>query len=192
MQISTENVAKSRKFCTFIGNRGRRIERRCLNLHRKFINNHFCACAIQMLLKMAVNATICLTFEVQYGKSTSTRTTAISHLKHFNRSRDFAHAQKLIHLLTQGRALLSQITLIIFIIQPPKLHTEQAYRCRGFQKCNCFWPATHGSRDSAHALVEYFLGQLVKQTESRNMADIQNIKCKNQRKTSPNRWNFAL
>ena len=23
----------------------------CLNLHRKFINNRFCACAIQMLLK---------------------------------------------------------------------------------------------------------------------------------------------
>ena len=29
-------------------------------------------------------------------------------------------------------------------------------------------------------------------TGSRNMADIQNIKCKNQRKTSPNRRNFAL
>ena len=29
-------------------------------------------------------------------------------------------------------------------------------------------------------------------TGSRNMADIQNIKCKNQRNTSPNRRNFAL
>ena len=29
-------------------------------------------------------------------------------------------------------------------------------------------------------------------TRSRNMADIQNIKCKNQRKTSPNRRNFAF
>jgi len=29
-------------------------------------------------------------------------------------------------------------------------------------------------------------------TGSRNMADIQYIKCKNQRKTSPNRRNFAL
>ena len=29
-------------------------------------------------------------------------------------------------------------------------------------------------------------------TGSRNMADIQNIKCKNQRKTSPNRRNFAF
>ena len=38
----------------------------------------------------------------------------------------------------------------------------------------------------------YFLGQQVKQTGSRNMADIQHIKCKNQRKTSPNLWNFAL
>ena len=32
---STENVGKSLKFCTLTGNRGRRIERRCLNLHRK-------------------------------------------------------------------------------------------------------------------------------------------------------------
>jgi len=40
--------------------------------------------------------------------------------------------------------------------------------------------------------VVSFLGQLVKQTESRNMSDIQNIKCKNQRKTSQNRRNFAL
>ena len=75
-----ENVAKSPKFCTLIGNRGRRIERRCLNLHRKFINNRFCACAVEMLLKMAVNAAICSTLEDQYGKSTSARTTAIGHL----------------------------------------------------------------------------------------------------------------
>ena len=30
------------------------------------------------------------------------------------------------------------------------------------------------------------------QTGSRNMADIRNIKCSNQRKTSPNRPNFAF
>ena len=77
---TTENVAKSLKFCTLIGNRGRRIERRCLNSHRYSINNRFCACAVQMLLKMAVNAAICSTFEVQYGKSTSTRATAIGHI----------------------------------------------------------------------------------------------------------------
>ena len=35
---------------------------------------------IQMLLKMAVNATICSTFKAQYGKSTSARTTAIGYL----------------------------------------------------------------------------------------------------------------
>ena len=81
MQYSTENVAKSPKFFTLIGNRGRRIERRCLNLHRKFINNRFCACAVQMLLTVAGNATKCSTFEVQYGKSTSTRTTAIRHFR---------------------------------------------------------------------------------------------------------------
>ena len=82
MQKSTENVAKSPKFCTLVGNRGQGIERRCLNLHRKFINNRFCACAVQMLLKIAVSANICSTSEVQYGKSTSTRTTAVRHLGH--------------------------------------------------------------------------------------------------------------
>jgi len=41
MLKSTENVAKSLKFCTLIGNRGRRIERRCLNLHRKFTKKPF-------------------------------------------------------------------------------------------------------------------------------------------------------
>jgi len=73
-------VAKSPKFFTLTGTWGRRIERRCLDLHRKFINNRFSACAVQILLKMAVNETICSTFEVQYCKSTSPRTTAIRHL----------------------------------------------------------------------------------------------------------------
>jgi len=36
---------------------------------------------VQMLLKMAVNATKCSTFEVQYGKSSSTRTTAVKHFR---------------------------------------------------------------------------------------------------------------
>jgi len=36
------------------------------------------------------------------------------------------------------------------------------------------------------------LSRSVGQTGSINMADIQNIKCNNQRKTSPNRRNFAL
>jgi len=168
VQKSTENVAKSPKFCTLTGNRGRKIERWCLNSHRNThthpfngplsgttqvsryqkgtvkpiwillkqetvsgsgvswaicksahrsrqitmpaphhsvfyrpdalsaaqptvskhwrnsgsLNNRFCACAVQMLLKMAVNETICSTFEVQYGKSASTRTTAVRHLGH--------------------------------------------------------------------------------------------------------------
>jgi len=47
-------------------------------IHKK---NRFCACAVQILLNMTVNATICLTIEVQYGKSTSTRTTAIRHFR---------------------------------------------------------------------------------------------------------------
>jgi len=46
--------------------------------------------------------------------------------------------------------------------------------------------------DVGSTRVVYFLGQLVKQTGSRNMADIRHIKCNNQRKTSPNRRNFAL
>jgi len=39
------------------------------------------ACAVQMLLTMAGNATKCSTFEVQYGKSTSTRMTAIRNFR---------------------------------------------------------------------------------------------------------------
>jgi len=75
------NNAKSPKVCTIIGNRGRRIERRYQNLHLKCINNRCCACAVQMLLTVAGSATKCSTFEVQYGKSTSTRTTAIRHYR---------------------------------------------------------------------------------------------------------------
>jgi len=75
-----ENVAKSPKFCTQIGNQGQRIEQRCLNLQRKCIDNRVCAYAVQMLLTIAANATKCSPFEVQYGKSTSTRTTAVRHL----------------------------------------------------------------------------------------------------------------
>ena len=159
MQKSTENVAKSSKFFTLIGNRGRRIERRCLNLHRKFINNRFCACAVQMLLKMAVNGhfdhfengRICSTFQVQYGKSTSTRTTAIRHLGYLKQITWFRACAESHTFFNTGRALFSQITLITFIVEPPKVHSEQANQGRGFQKCNCFWPPTHGSRDSANA-----------------------------------------
>jgi len=43
----------------------------------------------------AVNAAICSTFEVQYGKLTSTRTTAIGHLGYLNRSRADTHEQVL-------------------------------------------------------------------------------------------------
>jgi len=35
----------------------------------------------KMLVKMAVNATKCSTFEVQYGKSMSTRTTTVRHFR---------------------------------------------------------------------------------------------------------------
>ena len=82
----------------------------------KFINSRFCACAVQMLLKMAVNATICSTFEVQYGKSTSIRTTnktfwepLTDHVISRMRRNSFV-------FLAQGRALFSQITIIIFIV----------------------------------------------------------------------------
>jgi len=66
MQKSTENVAKSPKCCTLTGNQAQGIERCCLNLHRKFISNRFCACTVQMLLQIVVNATICCSFEAQY------------------------------------------------------------------------------------------------------------------------------
>ena len=42
----------------------------------------------------------------------------------FNRSREFAHAQKLLSFLTQSRALFSQITSITFIVEPPKVHSD--------------------------------------------------------------------
>ena len=45
---------------------------------------------------------------------------------------------------TQGRALFSQITLIIYIVEPPKLYSEQANWGRGFQKCNRFHPLLMG------------------------------------------------
>jgi len=42
-----------------------------------------------------------------------------------------------------GRALFSQITLIIFIVEPPKLYSEGKWG-RGFQKCNRFQPLLMG------------------------------------------------
>ena len=132
MQKSSENVAKSLKFCTLKGNRGRQIKRRCLNLHWKFINNRFCACVVQMLLKMAVNATKCSTFKVQYGKSTSTRTTAIRHLRATITDRVISHmctnwfhfliwttvARQVAHLTS----LIVQIWKLMLVIQPTLCH----------------------------------------------------------------------
>ena len=77
---TTENVARSPKFCTLTENSGQGNRTAVSKFTPDFINNRFCACLVQMLLKMAVNATICSTFEVQYGKSTSARTTAVGHL----------------------------------------------------------------------------------------------------------------
>ena len=112
MQKSTENVAKSPKFCTLVGNRGRGIERWCLNLHRKFKNNRFCACAVKMLLKMAVNTIKCSTFEVQYGKSTASRTTAIGHLGYLKQITWFRACAETHTSFDTEPCIISQITLI--------------------------------------------------------------------------------
>ena len=55
----------------------------CENNARPFVKRRmsFCACAVQMLLTVARNGTKCSTFEVQYGKLTSTRMTAIRHFR---------------------------------------------------------------------------------------------------------------
>ena len=78
----------------------------------------------------------------------------------FNRSRDFEYAQKIIRLLTQGRALFSQMTLITFIVEPPKVHNEYANQGRGFQKYNCFDPlvAGHVIRRMRSSSVRIFNG----------------------------------
>jgi len=60
---SMENFGKAPKF----RNLGRGIERWC---------------AVTMLLKMAISATKCSTFELQYDKSTLPKTTATRHLGH--------------------------------------------------------------------------------------------------------------
>ena len=71
------------------------------------------------VLEISGNATKCSTFEALYSKLTSTRTIAVRHLRHpVNRLCDFAHAQKLIWLLTHGCTLLWQITWFIFFIEP--------------------------------------------------------------------------
>ena len=100
-----------RNFALLWGHRGGGIERRCVNLHRKFTNNRFCACAVQMLLKMAVNATICSTFKVQYGKSTSSRTTAITHIGHLKQITWLRECAETHKLLTR-RALFWHRTFI--------------------------------------------------------------------------------
>ena len=269
-----------RKFGILIGNRGRRIERWCLNLHWKFTDYRFCAFTVQMLLQWPQ-----MRLYAQLLKSSTVNRRRRERLQQdiqvtCNISDDFAHAQKLIRLLTQVRALYSQITLITFIVEPPKLPSEQANRGRAYKKCNFFNPLHTGhvirrmrsgrvrifngnqwetlylinqerigmgssnlvarfghvthhalhlfnakgqrSRSQNHVMCQetktlklgsectyqlqtwwelstwvstrmvYFLGQQVKQTGSRNMAELQNIKCTNQRKTSPNRRNFAL
>ena len=81
MQKSTENDANSPKLCTLIENRGRRIERRCLNLHLKCIYYRFCACAVQMLLKMAVNAAICSTGLYRCAKFDRNRCISFDNMK---------------------------------------------------------------------------------------------------------------
>jgi len=52
--------------------------------YSKFINSRFYTHthALKVLLKMAVNATKCSTFEVHYDNSTSLRTTAVRYLGH--------------------------------------------------------------------------------------------------------------
>ena len=68
-----------------------------------------------MLLKMAVNAIECSTFEDQYGKSTSTRTTAMTF-----------RAPLTDHMISRMRrnsyglyyALYWQLTLITFFVEP--------------------------------------------------------------------------
>ena len=57
--------------------------------------------------------------------------------------------------LTQSRALVmvtrESKRLLIVVVAQEKLYSKYANRGREFQKCNCFGPPTHVSRDSAHA-----------------------------------------
>ena len=62
-------------------NRGRGIEWWCQKFYRNFINSRFCACAVKMLLQIAVHATKCLILEILYGKSTSMRTTVVKTIR---------------------------------------------------------------------------------------------------------------
>jgi len=77
-----------------------------------------------MLPKMAVNASICSTFEVQYGKSTSARTTALRHLGHLKQITLFRACAETHKSFNTGRALFSQTTLITVIVEPRMLQSE--------------------------------------------------------------------
>jgi len=50
-------------------------------LNWKFINSRFCACAVQIYLKIALNAVILLKFEPANGKSWSPRTLVVKDLR---------------------------------------------------------------------------------------------------------------
>jgi len=80
-----------------------------------------------MLRKMDVNETICSTFEVQYGKidvDENHCNSAIRHLGHLKQFTWFRACAESHTFFNTGRALFLQITLIIFIVEPPKLYSE--------------------------------------------------------------------
>jgi len=54
-------------------------------------------------------------------------------------------------LSTQGSTLLWRITRFSFVVEPSKLQSEETNRGQGFQIYGKYWPATHWSRNTAHA-----------------------------------------
>ena len=72
MQKSTENVAKSPTFCTLTGNRGRRIDRRCLNFYQKLRNNGFCGSILLLHLLTTTDFIAALRFRtLDYNKQST-------------------------------------------------------------------------------------------------------------------------
>jgi len=109
---------------------GQGIELRCRNFHRKLINSRFCARAVKVWLKIALNAAKSPKFETHSRKLWSPRTIVVTDLPSHSRLTWFcAHADSYVVFHTRSHTILGDNSIYFNrTVQPCKLLSEWANR----------------------------------------------------------------
>jgi len=127
------------------------MERWCQNYNWKFINSHFCACAVKIWLKVALNAVRLPKFEAINGKSWSPRTMVVKYLQQRSMLTWFCACSESCVIFSSGPCTVFMDSSICLNRSAIKVVYWIGKSGSGFQICGENLLPTHRSRNTAHA-----------------------------------------